>query len=68
MPKTGAHLRIESLGTNVLGVKLEGNHKKPEPESLVKIYLKGPLCRLCDRILGWILLDILRRCSQIGWD
>lgn len=31
MAKTGAHLRIESMGDNVLGVKLFGDAKKPEP-------------------------------------
>uniref|UniRef100_A0A6M3IMG9 Uncharacterized protein n=1 Tax=viral metagenome TaxID=1070528 RepID=A0A6M3IMG9_9ZZZZ len=29
--KTGGHLKIKSMGTNVLGVVLEGNPKKTEP-------------------------------------
>ena len=29
--KTGKHLKIKSMGTNVLGVELEGNPQKPEP-------------------------------------
>ena len=29
--KTGKHLKIKSMGTDVLGVKLEGNPNKPEP-------------------------------------
>ena len=29
--KTGEHLKIKSMGENVLGVRLEGNPKKPEP-------------------------------------
>lgn len=29
--KTGQHLKIKSMGDNVLGVKLEGNKAKPEP-------------------------------------
>jgi len=29
--KTGGHLKIRSMGDNVLGVVLEGNPKKPEP-------------------------------------
>lgn len=33
MPKTGAHLRIEPLGDNVLGVKLHGDKRRPEPDS-----------------------------------
>ena len=28
---TGSHLKIKKMGDNVLGVKLEGNPKKPEP-------------------------------------
>lgn len=31
--KTGAHLKIESFGSNALGVKLLGNPQKPEPDS-----------------------------------
>lgn len=31
--KTGSHLRIKPFGDNVLGVKLEGNPRKPEPDS-----------------------------------
>ena len=31
MRKTGNHLKIKSMGTNVLGVTLEGNPEKPEP-------------------------------------
>ena len=29
--ETGNHLKIKPMGTNVLGVKLEGNPNKPEP-------------------------------------
>lgn len=29
--KTGSHLRIEEMGDNVLGVRLFGDPKKPEP-------------------------------------
>ncbi len=29
--KTGSHLKIKSMGTDVLGVELEGNPNKPEP-------------------------------------
>ena len=29
--KTGSHLKIKSMGDNVLGVRLEGNPEKPEP-------------------------------------
>lgn len=29
--RTGQHLKIKSMGQTVLGVKLEGNPKKPEP-------------------------------------
>jgi len=29
--KTGNHLKIESMGEKVLGVKLTGNPQKPEP-------------------------------------
>lgn len=32
MPKTGAHLKIQPFGSNVLGVRLEGNPRKPEPD------------------------------------
>lgn len=32
MPKTGSHLKIISLGSAVLGVRLEGNPRKPEPD------------------------------------
>ena len=31
MARTGQHLKIVSMGEAVLGVKLEGNPKKPEP-------------------------------------
>lgn len=31
MLKTGQHLRIQSMGDAVLGVRLEGNPAKPEP-------------------------------------
>lgn len=31
MAKTGAHLRIEEMGENVLGVRLKGNPRNPEP-------------------------------------
>lgn len=30
--KTGAHLRVQSFGTNVLGVRLLGDKRQPEPE------------------------------------
>lgn len=29
--KTGGHLKIEPMGDAALGVRLEGNRKKPEP-------------------------------------
>ena len=29
--KTGAHLKIQSMGDNVLGVRLKGNPEQPEP-------------------------------------
>ena len=29
--KTGSHLKIRKMGDNVMGVRLEGNPKKPEP-------------------------------------
>jgi hypothetical protein len=31
MAKTGSHLRIEEMGENVLGVRLKGDHRTPEP-------------------------------------
>ena len=31
--KTGGHLRIEQLGDKVMGVRLFGSPRKPEPES-----------------------------------
>lgn len=31
MSATGSHLRIQAFGDNVLGVRLEGNPRKPEP-------------------------------------
>lgn len=30
--KTGAHLKIVPMGNNVLGVRLEGDARKPEPD------------------------------------
>lgn len=30
--KAGSHLRIESMGDAVMGVRLEGNPRKPEPD------------------------------------
>lgn len=30
--RTGSHLKIRSMGEKVLGVDLEGNPRKPEPE------------------------------------
>ena len=30
---TGKHLRIQNYGTNAMGVSLEGDPRKPEPES-----------------------------------
>lgn len=30
--QTGKHLKVVSMGTKVLGVRLEGNPNKPEPE------------------------------------
>jgi hypothetical protein len=33
MPKTGSHLRIVQFGEKSMGVELEGNPNKPEPES-----------------------------------
>lgn len=33
--KTGGHLKIESMGTAVLGVTLEGDKRKPEPDSFM---------------------------------
>ena len=32
MPKTGSHLKIKAFGSATLGVELEGNPKKPEPD------------------------------------
>lgn len=32
MPKTGSHLKIQNFGSNVLGVRLEGNPRNPEPD------------------------------------
>lgn len=31
--KTGGHLRIEQLGTNAQGVTLQGDPRRPEPDS-----------------------------------
>lgn len=31
MPKTGAHLKIEQMADKVMGVRLSGDPKKPEP-------------------------------------
>jgi len=31
MPKTGAHLKVLEFGDNVLGVRLNGNPRNPEP-------------------------------------
>lgn len=30
--KTGSHLKIQQMGSEVMGVRLLGNPKKPEPE------------------------------------
>lgn len=38
--RTGEHLKIRSLGDNTLGVTLEGNPKKPEPESF-RVHFPG---------------------------
>jgi hypothetical protein len=38
--KTGAHLKIKSYGDAVLGVELEGNPKKPEPDHF-RVYFPG---------------------------
>ena len=38
--KTGSHLRIKSMGDATLGVVLEGNPSKPEPESF-RIHFPG---------------------------
>lgn len=38
--KTGSHLKIRELGSNTLGVKLEGNPKKPEPDSF-RVHFPG---------------------------
>lgn len=38
--KTGAHLKVVSLGDNVLGVNLEGNPRKPEPDSF-RVHFPG---------------------------
>lgn len=38
--KTGSHLKIREFGSNTLGIRLEGNPKKPEPDSF-RVHFPG---------------------------
>jgi len=37
---TGSHLKVKKFGTNTLGIELEGNPKKPEPDNFA-VKFKG---------------------------
>lgn len=39
--KTGSHLKVKAMGSNVLGVELEGNPKKPEPDEFRVMFPGG---------------------------
>ena len=41
MPATGSHLKIQSFGSHVLGVQLEGNPRKPEPDEFRVMFPGG---------------------------
>lgn len=41
MPATGAHLKVRRMGDDVLGVELEGNPKKPEPDHFRVVFPGG---------------------------
>lgn len=56
MPKTGGHLKIQSLGDAVLGVVLEGNPRKPEPASF-RVHFPGgcvEIARCSDGLSYWV--------------
>jgi len=53
---TGKHLKIKSLGDAVLGVVLEGNPRKPEPDSF-RVHFPGgcvEIARCSDGLSYWV--------------
>ena len=57
--KTGAHLKIKSMGENVLGVKLEGNPKKPEPDYFRVMFPGGSVdVSRCDNGEHWVHIRV----------
>lgn len=56
MAATGKHLKIKNMGDNVLGVKLEGNPRKPEPIHFRVIFPGGDIdiVRTSDNEDYWI--------------
>lgn len=41
MSRTGAHLKVTRMGDNVLGVRLEGDRRKPEPDAFRVVFPGG---------------------------
>jgi len=60
MPATGKHLKLKSMGDNVIGVELEGNPKKPEPIHFRVMFPGGDIdiVRTSDNQDYWIHLRV----------
>ena len=66
---TGSHLKVKSMGDAVLGVKLNGTTKTPEPESFRVVFPGGSVdITRCDDNSYWVHIarNIEDRC--IGQD
>jgi len=67
MAKTGAHLRVVQMGTSVMGVKLDGNPARPEPEYFRVVFPGGDvdLTRLDDGSY-WVHIRVNRPQDIMG--
>jgi hypothetical protein len=60
--KTGGHLSIVSMGDSVLGVRLEGNPKKPEPPYFRVTFPGGDVSvERCTNGDNWIHIRVNRK-------
>jgi len=67
--RTGSHLKIVPMGTNVLGVRLEGNPQKPEPDHFRIVFPGGDLevVRCSENADYWVHVRVNHRGST-SWD
>jgi len=66
MPKTGAHLKVRPFGSNVLGVRLEGDRRQPEPAEFRVSFQGGDISVVrCTDGSYWAHVSVDH--EQAGW-